>query len=167
MMSKTGMEAILSHEVVIPDKLLHEMLTHLELPKECMSGDVDLLALGNTTRKPSLFWHGKYMGPKSLVEMLFGGFHDHGKDWGEAHPEPFTKQNAGGNNSGPLKWSGGKEEWVSLLGEIEEIYKEKLGMELLEFPVGKVQWDRLKVIVLCCKLCGFKEGVEEKGEPKT
>ena len=59
-MSKGALENILSHQAVITDKILHEMLTHLQLSKECMSEDVNLLAIGNTTRKPPLLWHGQY-----------------------------------------------------------------------------------------------------------
>ena len=51
-MSTAALENILSHGAAIPDKILHEMLTHLELPKECMSEDINLLAIGNTTLKP-------------------------------------------------------------------------------------------------------------------
>ena len=160
-MSKAALENILSHQAVIPDKIVHEMLTHLELPKECMSEDINLLAIGNTTRKPPLFWHGEYMEPKNLVEMLFGGIHYHGKKWSAAQPEPFTIKKAGGNITGPHKWSGRKKKWVSLLDEIEEIFKEKLGMELLQFPEGKSRWDRKKVVVFCCKLCGYQKSKKE------
>ena len=137
MMSKTEMERILSQQSAIPDKLLHELLTHLELPKECMSEEINLLATGNTTKEPPLFWHGQYMEPKKLAEMLFGSLNYHGKGWSEEKPELFTRKKAGGDSTRQLKWSGRKEKWVRLLGETKETYKEKLGMELLQFPDGK------------------------------
>ena len=34
-------------------------------------------------------------------------------------------------------------------------------MELLQFPEGKSRWDRKKVVVFCCKLCGYQESKKE------
>ena len=43
---------------------------------------------------------------------------------GVQHILSYSPKKAGGNITGQDKWSGKKNKWVSLLGEIEEIYKE-------------------------------------------
>ena len=40
-------------------------------------------------------------------------------------------------------------------------------MELLQFPDGKCRWDRTKVVVFCCKLCGKQSSKKEKQESKV